>query len=64
MPKVYRAFITQPNHMPDCGIPDRTRCIAVEEGHEMVTVYFTDGPVHSIRVPTLYISRIRLSTAG
>ena len=63
--ETYRAWINQ------CGTtinPHRElhgkRCIVQDVGDPFVRVWFTDGPIHSMEIHRLWISKLRLSSAG
>jgi hypothetical protein len=64
MATVYRARISQPSTLQPLHELDGRMCIAVDNGPDDVRLYFTDGPVHSMQAKRLWITRIRLSSAG
>lgn len=63
MPNIYRAWINQPSTLQPLHRMHGRRCIAHDTGDQSVTLYFTDGDVHSMMAPRQCISRIHLSNA-
>lgn len=61
----YRAWINQPSTTQPLHALHGKRCIAVKHIPDdgMVDVYFTEGSLHSMRVPKRSISQIKLSSA-
>lgn len=60
---IYRAKISQQGSSDPFHHMNGKPCIAVDNGENTVTVYFTEGEVHSMMVPKRYISRAYLSDA-
>lgn len=60
---IYRARINQPSTLQPRHDLDGKRCIVHDTGDQSVTVYFTEGPLHSTTVLRQCISRIYLSSA-
>lgn len=63
-PSVYRAWINQPSTLQPLHDLHGQHCIAVDYGDGDVTIYFTEGAVHSMLVSNLCISQIKLSAAS
>lgn len=60
---IYRAKINQPSTLQPLHDRHGERCIVYDIGGEFVTLYFTEGAVHSMEASRLCISRIYLSHA-
>ncbi len=60
---IYRAWINQPSTLHPLHDRHGQRCIAHDTGDQSVTLYFTDGDVHSMTALRQCISRIYLSAA-
>jgi hypothetical protein len=63
MDKIYRAWINQPSTLQALHYLHGHHCIAQDKGEDHVRIFFTEGPVHSMRVPRQSISEIHLSKA-
>lgn len=61
--KIYRAWINQPSTLQPLHNLHGKRCIVHDTGDQSVTLYFTDGDVHSMTALRQCISRIYLSYA-
>lgn len=59
--KTYRAWINQPSNLQPLHEFHGIRCIVNDCGDIVVTIWFTEGAVHSMVVPRNCISRIYLS---
>lgn len=64
MNKTYRAWINQPSTLQPLHKLHGTYCIAVEDRPGNVRLYFTEGPVHSMDADPLWITEVKLSSAG
>ena len=63
--RVYRGWVNQPSTLQPLHELSGTRCIVVDYSDRCtVDIYFTEGNVHSMRVPRLCISEYHLSSAG
>jgi hypothetical protein len=60
---IYRAFINQPSTLQPLHKLHGQRCIVDDKGDDDVTLYFTDGPIHSMTALRQCISRLHLSAA-
>jgi hypothetical protein len=60
---IYRAWINQPSTLQPLNKLHGQRCIVHDTGDQSVTLYFTDGNVHSMTALRQCISRIHLSAA-
>ena len=60
---IYRAWINQPSTLQPLHDRHGQRCIVNDTGDQSVTLYFTDGDVHSMTALRQCISRIHLSAA-
>lgn len=60
---IYRAWINQPSTLQPLHSLHGKRCIVHDTGDQSVTLYFTDGEVHSMTAMRQCISRIYLSAA-
>jgi hypothetical protein len=60
---IYRAWINQPSTLQPHHDLHGQRCIVHDTGDQYPTIYFTDGPVHSMQMNRLCFSRINLSSA-
>lgn len=64
-PAIYRAWINQPSTLQPLNHMHGMKCIVHDE-HKAdgeVTLYFTEGDIHSMQARKLWISRIHLSKA-
>jgi len=61
--KIYRAWINQPSTLQPLHKMHGTHCIVHDTGDESVTLYFTEGVLHSTTALRQCISRIYLSGA-
>jgi len=61
--KIYRAWINQPSTLQPLHEYHGKRCIVNDTDDKTVTIYFTEGAIHSMMVPRLCISRIYISAA-
>lgn len=61
IPQIYRAWINQPSTLDPCHKHHGKYCIVNDTGDTSVDVYFTEGVLHSMRVPRLSVSRVNLS---
>lgn len=61
--KTYRAFINQPSSSQPLHTMHGKRCIVQDWDGNDVTVFFTEGPVQSMVLSRLTISRLHLSSA-
>lgn len=59
---IYRAWINQPSTQQPLHALHGTRCIVDDDGSQSVTLYFTDGDLHSTTALRQCISRIYLSS--
>ncbi len=60
---IYRAWINQPSTLQPLHDRHGQHCIAHDTGDQSVTLYFTDGPVHSMLADRSCIARVYLSKA-
>lgn len=60
---ICRAFIDQPSRLQPLYHLDRKKCIVNDTKEEIVDVYFTEGKVHSMRIPRICITKLKLSSA-
>ena len=60
---MYRARINQPSELQPLHLYHGRVCIAQDAPGPMVDIGFTEGPVHTMRIPKLCISRCSLSSA-
>jgi hypothetical protein len=58
--QIYRAFFNQPSTLQPLHALHGQRCIVHDTGGDDVTLYFTDGPVHSMTALRQCVSRIYL----
>lgn len=61
--KTYRAWINQPSTLQPLYNLHGKFCIVNDSGDVTITIWFVDGPVHSMIVPRTCISRCYLSDA-
>jgi len=61
--QTYRAFINQPSTLQDHHKHHGKRCIVQDTGASMVTVWFTEGAIHSMMIDRLAVSRLNISSA-
>jgi hypothetical protein len=61
--KLYRAWINQPSTLQPLHALHGTHCIVHDTGDQSVTLYFTEGDVHSTTAFRQCISRVYLSDA-
>ena len=64
MSKIYRAWINQPSTQQPLHRLHGVRCIVQDDGSQSVTIWFVDGPVHSMQALRQCVSRVKLSAAG
>jgi hypothetical protein len=56
--KNYRAWINQPSTLqPDHALHGKRGIVVNDTGEDYVTIWFTEGPVHSMRIARLSISK-------
>jgi hypothetical protein len=60
----YRAFINQPSTLQPLHALHGARCIVQDNGEKTLRVFFTTGPVQSMQIPRICVSRLRISAAG
>jgi len=60
MSSIYRAWINNPSKLQPHHKLHGAVCIAhvQSDNHRFATVYFTEGPVISIRIETIHLSKI------
>lgn len=58
-PNIYRAWINQPSTLQPLHKLHGTRCIVADYGEDFFTIYFTEGPVHSMVCSRLCVSRYK-----
>ena len=61
--QIYRGWIDQPSTLQPYHDQHGQRCIVMDDGNEIVDVYFTEGPIHSQRMHLNAISRLYISDA-
>jgi len=62
--KTYRAWINTPSRLDPLTYLHGTKCIVQDDGQPgAVTVWFTEGDVHSMILPRRAIVKIKLSAA-
>jgi hypothetical protein len=61
--KIYRAWINQPSTLQPLHALHGVTCIVHDRGDPSVTLYFTEGAVHSMEAFRTCISRVYLSAA-
>ncbi len=62
--QTYRAWVNQPSTQQVHHNLHGTKCIVQDKGGPIVTIWFTDGPIHSMRINRQAIVRIHISSAG
>lgn len=62
--RLYRAWINHPSNHTDLHKFHGKTCIAHDIGEASITVYFTEGPIHSMTVLRENVSQMKLSSAG
>jgi hypothetical protein len=64
-PAIYRAWVNQPSTLQPLHRMHGMKCIVYDDHQDdgEVTLYFTDGPIHSMQARKLWISRVYLSKA-
>jgi len=60
---IYRAWINQPSNLYSLHHLHGKFCIVHDTGDQSVTLYFTEGSVHSMTALRHCISRVHLSAA-
>lgn len=64
MKRTYRAWINQPSTLQPLHDKHGQRCIVVDDREKgTVRAWFTEGAVHSMEIPRLCVSEIKLSAA-
>ena len=66
MTRPYRAWYNQPSTLQPLHHLHGKVCIAYDgngDGDDYTTAYFTDGDIHSMRVPRAALVRVKLSSA-
>ena len=64
MLKIYRAIINNPSTLQPLHEIHGKTCIAIDNGDKWIDIYFTDGPMHSMRAPKLHVTEVKTSSAG
>ena len=60
---IYRAWINQPSTLQPLHHMHGVKCIVEDNGGNTVTLYFTEGDVHSMEAFKICVSRVYLSAS-
>lgn len=60
--KTYRAWINQPSTLQAYHKMHGKRCIVLDDGCQVVQVWFTDGPIHSMMIDRSSLSPLPISS--
>lgn len=60
---IYRAWVNQPSTQQPLHHLNGKYCIVHDEGSQSVTLYFTEGDLHSTTAFRQCVSRVHLSSA-